>query len=97
MSEKQRGLSLNVAEPAFGSDEQQRAMEDIIDQFWLPVDRLRTFSADLRSEMEKGLARNTGAALPMVPSFLTEHPTGQETGEYFALELNGKFYYILFS
>ncbi|RUS22562.1 hexokinase-domain-containing protein [Endogone sp. FLAS-F59071] len=89
MTEKQRSLSLDVAEPAFGSDEQQRAMEDITDQFWLPVDRLRTFSKDLQSEMEKGLAQDTGAALPMVPSFLSEHPTGQERGEYFALELNG--------
>ncbi|KAG1396873.1 hypothetical protein G6F58_011632 [Rhizopus delemar] len=38
--------------------------------------------------MQKGLDRE-GATVPMIPSFVTGRPTGQETGSYLALDLGG--------
>ncbi|RUP47165.1 hexokinase-domain-containing protein [Jimgerdemannia flammicorona] len=81
---------ISAIDASFGcTDGQEQALQKIIAQFQLPVDKMRQIAKDMRTEMDKGLGQHTDAALRMIPSYLSEHPTGQETGVSYALELNG--------
>jgi hexokinase len=72
-----------------GAEEQVKAVQALIDEFYIPADKLRKLSANLVKQMEEGLQKND-SSVPMLPSWITSHPTGQETGEYLALDLSGK-------
>jgi hexokinase len=72
-----------------GSDEQADAVRSLVDEFYIPGDRLRKISSNLVKQMEEGLQKND-SSVPMLPSWIISHPTGQETGEYLALDLSGK-------
>ncbi|GAV28882.1 hypothetical protein PMKS-002360 [Pichia membranifaciens] len=40
------------------------------------------------SELNKGLSK-TGGNIPMIPGWVMDYPTGQETGDYLAIDLGG--------
>ncbi|GAB5587193.1 hypothetical protein Unana1_02093 [Umbelopsis nana] len=73
-----------------GSKEQIDAVRALVDEFYIPGDQLRKISSNLVKQMEEGLKRND-TCVPMLPSWIVSHPTGQETGEYLALDLSGTF------
>ncbi|CAO3679214.1 unnamed protein product [Umbelopsis vinacea] len=73
-----------------GSDEQAEAVRSLVDEFYIPGDRLKKISSNLVKQMEEGLQKND-SSVPMLPSWIISHPTGQETGEYLALDLSGTF------
>lgn len=61
-------------------------------QFNLNTDQLRKVSELLQDEMKDGLSRcDRSCNVPMLPSWIVSHPTGQEVGEYIGLDLSGKF------
>jgi hypothetical protein len=72
-----------------GSKEQIDAVRALVDEFYIPGDQLRKISSNLVKQMEEGLKRND-TCVPMLPSWIVSHPTGQETGEYLALDLSGE-------
>ncbi|KAJ2960886.1 hypothetical protein NQZ79_g3853 [Umbelopsis isabellina] len=71
-----------------GAEEQIKAVQALVDELYIPADKLRKLSANLVKQMEEGLQKND-SSVPMLPSWITAHPTGQETGEYLALDLSG--------
>jgi hexokinase len=73
----------------------ETAMKHIEKQFDLNTDQLKRISELLQSEMKTGLKkRDQDCNVPMLPSWITKHPTGLETGEYLGLDLSGKEYYL---
>ncbi|KAI9311917.1 hexokinase-domain-containing protein [Dichotomocladium elegans] len=71
----------------------QRATADtIIDslqkEFDLSTAKVKHVAECLRKEMDLGMAQDK-ANVPMLPSWICRHPTGQEVGEYIGLELSG--------
>ncbi|KAI8876907.1 hypothetical protein K501DRAFT_288679 [Backusella circina FSU 941] len=73
-----------------GSDAQAHAVEELCSHFQLATPALKQFSADLSNEMTYGLNSND-ANMAMLPSWIYKRPTGEETGEYLGLELNGTY------
>lgn len=65
------------------------ALEELSQQLQLSVEQLKQLSQRLQKEMEEGL-KSDRSNVPMLPSWVTRRPTGQETGEYLGLELSGK-------
>lgn len=59
-------------------------------QFDMNTDQLKRISTLLQAEMETGLKRADDCNCPMLPSYITRHPSGQEKGEYLGLDLSGK-------
>ncbi|KAI8142340.1 hexokinase-domain-containing protein [Fennellomyces sp. T-0311] len=70
------------------ADDRRSALDELIRQFELPTDKLKTVAEYLRQEMDRGL-KTDKSNVPMLPSWITRHPTGQEVGEYIGLELSG--------
>ncbi|KAI8094874.1 hexokinase-domain-containing protein [Gilbertella persicaria] len=85
MSQPRRSFS---AGPATGTDAQLEAIDDLRQHFKLTDEELKRFRDDLRVEMDHGL-KSHESNMAMLPSWVFKHPTGQETGEYLGLELNG--------
>ncbi|KAI9494587.1 hypothetical protein BDB00DRAFT_928036 [Zychaea mexicana] len=67
-------------------DERKEALNDLIGLFDLSTDKLKAIASYLRQEMDRGLKQDK-TNVPMLPSWITRHPTGQEVGEYIGLEL----------
>lgn len=65
------------------------AIEELEDQFELSTDSLKKVAHCFREEMNRGI-QHEKANVPMLPSWIMQHPTGQESGEYLGLELSGK-------
>jgi hexokinase len=72
-----------------GVEDQLIAMKQIAEEFHIPSEKLTKISAHLSRQMTEGLEQND-TSVPMLPSWIDSHPTGQETGEYLALDLSGK-------
>ncbi|KAJ2453764.1 hypothetical protein EV183_001961 [Coemansia sp. RSA 2336] len=70
------------------SAEQQQAVDMLAEQFLLTQERLGTIIKEFRRRMEEGLAAD-GRVLKMIPSYVTQRPTGSETGSYYAIDLGG--------
>lgn len=70
-------------------DAQQQALEELSQEFLLSSQQLKDIAKHFKDEMEHGL-QSDDASVPMLPSWITRHPTGQETGEYLGLEVSGK-------
>ncbi|KAJ1643995.1 hypothetical protein J3B02_001375 [Coemansia erecta] len=68
--------------------EQQAAVDELVKQFLLSDDKLASIIKEFRRRMEEGLAAD-GRVLKMIPSYVSERPTGSETGSYFAIDLGG--------
>ncbi|KAI9346648.1 hexokinase-domain-containing protein [Pilaira anomala] len=71
-----------------GTPEQQEMMHKLFHQFNLTTDKARIIIEQFVEEMKKGLDHE-GATVPMIPSFVTGRPTGEEKGKYLALDLGG--------
>lgn len=54
----------------------------------LPGAKLREITAHFISELDKGLSK-AGGNIPMIPGWVLDFPTGQETGDYLAIDLGG--------
>lgn len=87
MSDKKEKISV-LSKPIQGTKEQVQLLEELKSQFTITTDMLKQVATELRTRMDEGLT-TTGACVPMLPSWITHHPTGQETGEYLGLELTG--------
>lgn len=71
--------------------DKEDALQELVAQFELPPSKLKEIAHHLRKEMDLGL-KTDDANVPMLPSWIMRHPTGQETGEYIGLELSGNIY-----
>ncbi|KAI8647640.1 hexokinase-domain-containing protein [Parasitella parasitica] len=71
-----------------GTKDQQQAVDQIHDQFNITTEKARTIVKQFIEEMQKGLDHE-GATVPMIPSYVTGRPTGDEKGKYLALDLGG--------
>ncbi|KAG2217434.1 hypothetical protein INT45_000708 [Circinella minor] len=69
-------------------DDKKQAIDELIHQFDLSTDQLKIIAHYLSKEMDYGLKKNS-TNVPMLPSWITRRPTGQEVGEYMGLELSG--------
>ncbi|KAJ2357946.1 hypothetical protein GGF43_001145 [Coemansia sp. RSA 2618] len=83
---------MSQADPRYtikgASAAQQQAVDLLASQFLLTDERLGAIIKEFRRRMEEGLAAD-GRVLKMLPSFVTQRPTGRETGSYFAIDLGG--------
>lgn len=69
----------------------KEAIQDLESKFDLSTDQLRKLSLLLQNEMKSGLKKcDIECNVPMLPSWVFSHPTGQEQGEYIGLDLSGK-------
>lgn len=59
--------------------------EDILT---LPTEKLQEITAHFITELDKGLSK-AGGNIPMIPGWVLDFPTGQETGDYLAIDLGG--------
>lgn len=85
-----RGRGSFSSGPLSGTEAQLEAVEELKNHFKLSTDELKQFRDDLRHEMNIGLKTNNTTTMDMLPSYVSTHPTGQETGEYLGLEISGK-------
>ncbi|ORZ04639.1 hexokinase-domain-containing protein [Absidia repens] len=68
--------------------EQCQALEQIQTEFQVNTDHMHAIVKQFVQEMNKGLDHH-GATVAMIPSFVSGRPTGQEKGQYLALDLGG--------
>lgn len=66
----------------------QNAFDSMKDSFMVSDIELKKLARQFEKEMEKGLEQPFDS-IPMIPTWVTEHPTGNEHGEYLALDLGG--------
>jgi hexokinase len=60
-------------------------LEDLLN---VPAQTLKAITAHFVEELKKGLSK-AGGNIPMIPGWVLEYPTGQETGDYLAIDLGG--------
>lgn len=69
-----------------------RTLLDVLDKYQelltVPGTKLKAITEHFVSELEKGLSVK-GGNIPMIPGWVVEHPTGNETGDYLAIDLGG--------
>ncbi|KXN71641.1 hypothetical protein CONCODRAFT_78213 [Conidiobolus coronatus NRRL 28638] len=63
-------------------------VDEVLSQFTLTTERLKSIQESFMLEMSRGLEKD-GEDLPMIPTFVTGRPTGEEEGSYFAIDLGG--------
>lgn len=61
----------------------------------LETAQLQTIVDSMLKEIEGGLARDGDSSMLMLPSHLTSAPTGDEKGDYLALDLGGTNFRVL--
>ncbi|KAG0181519.1 glucokinase [Apophysomyces sp. BC1034] len=71
-----------------GTQVQKQAIHEIVKEFDVSADHLKSIIKQFLEEIAKGLDHK-GATVPMIPSYVTGRPTGDETGRYLALDLGG--------
>lgn len=74
--------SLNV------STQLQKEISRIRDDLTVSAKTLQTITDHFVHELDKGLSKK-GGNIPMIPVWVMDYPTGQETGEYLAIDLGG--------
>lgn len=67
---------------------EQEKFEQLIKQFTLDTDQLKTVADSFRKEMVSGLAREEGASMAMLNSYIGM-PKGDEIGDFLALDFGG--------
>lgn len=82
-----------IASSLIANDEtKEAAMRHLEKQFDMNTSQLKRISELLQREMETGLHTTAeDCNVPMLPSFITRHPSGQERGEYLGLDLSGSY------
>ena len=63
-------------------------------EFGVSTDDLREVMTSMTRRMWEGLAREDGQ-LKMIPTYVTHLPTGEETGDFLALDLGGSNFRVL--
>ena len=58
------------------------------DLFHVSGDKLREITDHFVTELDKGLSK-AGGNIPMIPGWVLDFPSGQETGDYLAIDLGG--------
>ncbi|RCH82330.1 glucokinase, partial [Rhizopus stolonifer] len=70
----------------------EAALRDLESQLDLTTDQLKKLAQTLKDDMNIGLQQcDTDCDIPMLPSWITRRPTGQEKGEYIGLDLSGSY------
>jgi hexokinase len=71
-----------------GTSEQEEYLEQLSKELTIMPDRLKKICQRFMSEMRKGLDRDH-QTVAMIPSFVEGRLTGQEKGDFLALDLGG--------
>ncbi|CAO3685795.1 unnamed protein product [Umbelopsis ramanniana] len=71
-----------------GTREQNEAMEQVVSEFETTTKHMHEIVEQFTKEMRRELDQQ-GATVAVIPSFVIGRPTGQEKGEYLALDLGG--------
>ncbi|KAK9450512.1 hexokinase-domain-containing protein [Limtongia smithiae] len=66
----------------------QAATSQVVEEFSLSTETLRAIAAEFVVEAQRGL-RLPGQSMPMLPSYVTSVPTGEEKGVFLAVDLGG--------
>ncbi|VEU24409.1 DEKNAAC105588 [Brettanomyces naardenensis] len=66
----------------------QKAYDKIRDEFTISTEKLKDLTDRFEFEMEKGLLMNRGT-IPMIPTWVTDYVTGDEKGDFLAIDLGG--------
>ncbi|KAG0677935.1 hexokinase A [Pichia californica] len=66
----------------------QEAFEKTKKELTVTPEKLNEITNHFVSELNKGLSK-TGGNIPMIPGWVLSYPTGDETGEYLAIDLGG--------
>lgn len=74
-------------------EDKETAIKELERLFDLNADQLKKITQLLQNEMKIGLNKNDEdyTNIPMLPSWITRRPTGQELGEYLGLDLSSKY------
>ncbi|KAJ8385409.1 hypothetical protein AAFF_G00189350 [Aldrovandia affinis] len=74
-----------------------RKVEEWLQPFRLPKEKLREVSARLRKDLIRGLGKHTHHRAPvkMLPTFVRATPDGTEKGDFLALDLGGTNFRVL--
>ena len=64
-----------------------KKFQEMIDEFTLDSDAIKDVAASFRYDIEHGVKETGESSLRMLPSYIGL-PTGKETGEYLALDLD---------
>eukprot|EP01026_Neomeris_dumetosa_P058592 TRINITY_DN5461_c0_g1_i14.p1 TRINITY_DN5461_c0_g1~~TRINITY_DN5461_c0_g1_i14.p1 ORF type:complete len:507 (-),score=87.66 TRINITY_DN5461_c0_g1_i14:342-1862(-) len=83
----------------FNSQKKSKAYNDILEEykpyFELSIDKMEQLQMDFIQQIKEGLT-SKGSSLLMLPTFITEMPSGKESGEYYALDLGGTNFRVLY-
>jgi len=71
------------------------AMGKLRSQFSCPLIVLNKLADRMNVEMKKGLISTEGSQIKMLPSYVNHLPTGQENGEFLALDLGGSNFRVV--
>ena len=71
------------------------ALRTLRSAYQMPLATLETMKAYFLSEARAGLAGTPGASLRMLPTYVTNRVTGNETGNFYALDLGGTNFRVL--
>ncbi|NXL17781.1 HXK3 protein, partial [Setophaga kirtlandii] len=76
---------------------QRRAVDEVLAPLRLSRDDLVKVQALMRSEMDRGLGKETNpsASVRMLPTYVTHTPDGTEKGDFLALDLGGTNFRVL--
>lgn len=66
----------------------QAAFEKSKEELTISPEKLNQIATHFVDELNKGLSK-TGGNIPMIPGWVMDYPTGDETGEYLAIDLGG--------
>jgi len=77
-----------------GSLQYESAVRSLREAYALPLSAMTSVRAHFASEARKGLAGET-SSLAMLPTFVTKRVTGEEKGDFFALDLGGTNFRVL--
>lgn len=88
-------IIMTVSNLKHGDVMQQTAIEDMLQKFHVPDEKLSALMHGVGLEMKHGLKANEPSNdLKMIPSFVSGYPTGMEKGTYLALEISGVDVYV---
>ncbi|KAI8906034.1 hypothetical protein EDD86DRAFT_277427 [Gorgonomyces haynaldii] len=83
-----------VVDPMILSSRAQRVVDDLTAELSISSARLHRLVLHMTSEFKKGLSAD-GEALKMIPSYVTNLPTGNEKGTFLALDMGGTNFRVL--
>jgi len=64
--------------------------------FAVPDSRASSLVKDFDEQLTSGLQRENGSSLKMLPSWMTKLPTGDERGEFYAIDVGGTNFRVMY-